>query len=300
MVPLDGAVASPAVSRIFRESRSLSLLVHGNNHVRAELGQVLSAGERLSLALQALDRIAAFESKHRLRVARVMVPPHNACSEAMMEALLFAGFEGLCCRDLTGERPAAVRGWHPADFEASVGLPVVQRTLFSAPLDELVLRAFLGHPLVLAGHHVDFKAGLEPLAAAAQRINRLGDVQWLPMDAILRSNVSTQRSSSTLHVRPWSRLFDVDAGGASSLVVDATDLPARDRDRVVIRRAADGAEVGSGSVGETIDIPGEDLMVALVHEAAGPPITPMPRRAWPFVRRRLAETRDRLLPVLPS
>jgi hypothetical protein len=51
MVPLDGAVASPAVAGIFRDHPSLSVLVHGNDHERAELGKDLAPGEMLSMAL---------------------------------------------------------------------------------------------------------------------------------------------------------------------------------------------------------------------------------------------------------
>src|SRR5205823_5164082 len=51
MVPLDATVASPAVARIFRENERLSVLVHGNDHVRAELGQALPPDERLAVAV---------------------------------------------------------------------------------------------------------------------------------------------------------------------------------------------------------------------------------------------------------
>jgi hypothetical protein len=278
----------------------LSLLVHGNDHERAELGRDLSPGERLAVALEALERVAAFEREHGLEVARVMVPPHNVCPEAMMEALLSAGFEALCYRDLEGERPTATRGWHPADFESRVGLPVVQRVLFGAPVEELVLRAFLGQPLVLAGHHVDFKDGLEPLALAAQRVNDVGNVQWLRMDAILRSNFATRRSRTTLHVRPWSRVLHVDAREADGLVIDGFALPPPDRERVIVERPSGGAAVAAGAVGELIGVPREQLVLRLAHDAVRPPVVRPRRRAWPFLRRRLSETRDRLLPVLPS
>jgi len=297
MVPLDATVANPAVARIFRENERLSVLVHGNDHVRAELGQALPPVERLAVAVEALERVATFERRHGLHVCRVMVPPHNACTEAMMEALLLAGFEGLCYRDIEGEHSSATRGWQPADFESGVGLPVVQRTVFGAPADDLVLRAVLGQPLVLAGHHVDFKEGLRPLAAAAELVNDLGDVRWVRMDEILRTNFRSRRSGTTLHLRPWSRLMHVDATDVEALVVEEG---ATDQDRVVVHRASDGTEAASGAVGEAIGVPREPLEVTLAYGAARPAVSGRRRRAWPLVRRRLTETRDRLLPVVPS
>jgi len=55
---------------------------------------------------------------------------------------------------------------------------VIPRIPLTSSDADLALRAFLGHPLIVYGHHEDVAAGLEPLADVAARVNRLGDVRW--------------------------------------------------------------------------------------------------------------------------
>ena len=87
MIPADAWFAHPRAVKLFRSRRDrLSLLVHGNNHVRRELA---APGSELIPALaQARRRVAAFERRSGVRVARVMAPPHGACGEQAMAALL--------------------------------------------------------------------------------------------------------------------------------------------------------------------------------------------------------------------
>ena len=96
-IPLDLWWASKKAVRIFRESSDvLSLLVHGNDHVYHELDRTQSDRERTAFLAQALRRVDRFERRYGLPVARVMAPPHGACSRATAEALLPTGFEALC------------------------------------------------------------------------------------------------------------------------------------------------------------------------------------------------------------
>jgi hypothetical protein len=96
-IPLDLWWASKKAVRVFRESSDvLSLLVHGNDHVFHELDRTQSDRERTAFLAQALRRVDRFERRYGLPVARVMAPPHGACSRATAEALLPTGFEALC------------------------------------------------------------------------------------------------------------------------------------------------------------------------------------------------------------
>ena len=73
----------------FGENRHvLSLLVHGNDHVREELNRPRSDPEALALLAQALQRVAALETRAGVGVSRVMVAPHGLCTEQMMRAML--------------------------------------------------------------------------------------------------------------------------------------------------------------------------------------------------------------------
>jgi hypothetical protein len=196
-VPLDGWFAHPGALRALRESEGrLSLAVHGNDHYGGELARPQTSGEALALAAQALRRVAAFERRTGVEVDRVMVPPHERCSQATAAALHRCGFEALTVtqpypwlgdggRSWLAHPPEAgpLVGWHPAgDVE---GLPVLLRhPIAGRSLPEMTLRAFLGQPLILYGHQSDLDRGLDILAEAAADIERLGQTHWCSLGEI--------------------------------------------------------------------------------------------------------------------
>jgi hypothetical protein len=98
------------------------------------------------------------------------------------------------------------------------GLPNVLRLDFGHPREELVLRAFLGQPLVIYGHHDDLADGLDVLADVAGQVNQLGDVRWTALDAIVRAGAQTRLEGGTLHVRPLARRVEIEIpAGVSEL-----------------------------------------------------------------------------------
>jgi hypothetical protein len=195
MPPIDGWLAHPRVVRLLREHPSqLSLCVHGNDHLGPELGRILSPASGLALAEQALARAAAFERRTGIPFERVMVPPHEQLTEAAAQGLRAAGFASVCVSRpypwIAPTRPGAaaalsagppqrgaLAGWEPRELVAG-GLPVLLRTGFNAPREDLLLRAFLGQPLILYGHHDRLAHGLDVLADATAAIDALGNVRW--------------------------------------------------------------------------------------------------------------------------
>jgi hypothetical protein len=197
MVPLDAWYAHPRALRALRESDgALSLLVHGNDHYGGELGDLYGEDEALAQAAQALRRVRAFERRTGLGVDRVMVPPHEKCSQAAAAAMRRCGFEALTVtqpypwlgdggRSWLAHPPAAgpLVGWHPVDH--AEGLPVLLRhPIAGRSLPEMTLRAFLGQPLILYGHQTDLDEGLDVLAAAAADVERLGPARWCSLGEI--------------------------------------------------------------------------------------------------------------------
>ena len=239
MVPLDSWLVHPRVAGLFRRGSSrLSVCVHGNDHTGPELGRLRSDDDAVALAEQALRRADRFERRARVPVARVMVPPHERLSEPAARALLTCGFEGVCVTRpypwtrqgpetpwLT--RPADVGplvAWRPAEIVAG-GLPLMLRVPFGHAREDLVLRAFLGQPLVLYGHHGDLHGGLDLLAEAAAFVNRLGPVRWAPLDELTRGLVETRRSGRVLTLRPFARRIAVEVPeGVEEVHVDAGAL----------------------------------------------------------------------------
>jgi hypothetical protein len=306
MVPLDGWFAHPEAASLVRERRSLSLLVHGNDHLAHELGR--ADGAALALAAQAQRRIAAFERRGGLGVSRVMAPPHEACSEAIARALPRTGFEAVTMTrpfpwlarrpdEWLAATPQAGRlaGWHPADLTPT-GLPVMLRHPLGGrghSPDELVLRAYLDQPLILYGHQADLADGLDLLAELAADVGRLGPVSWGSLAALAATNLERRREGECLRVRPYGRRVEVDVpAGVSTLIVERP--PGSVADDTVRGPAA------SVRFGEPLAVtPGERVELNLVAaDAVSPASVSGPRpRAWPVARRIAAEARDRAAPL---
>lgn len=307
MVPLDARVAHPKAIRLLREQAGISLCVHGNDHFSGELGRVREQNEALPLAAQALRRVEAFEQRTGVPVSRVMVPPHEECSEPMAAALARTGFAAISMTRpfpwlspppqhwLTAAgKDQALAGWQPADVTAS-GLPVLLRhpladAHFSAA--ELALRAYLDQPLILYGHHDDLADGLDVLAERSAAVNRLGPVRWDSMEALAAANVRWRLEGDLLRLRPYSRqiTFEVPAAARQAVVEPPW--------------SADGELVqtpnGAVPAGEPFVVAGPgplNLDLVRPDTVAAQDVPAPPRRLKPLVRRLAGEARDRMAPA---
>ena len=299
MIPLDAGWTHRDAVRAFREGNDvLSLLVHGNDHLRGELARPRGEDEAAALVARALERISAFERRTGLRVARVVAPPHEIWGEAVARAMLAGGLEAMCADPEEGWLGALAGGdpladWWPAARVAG-GLPVVPRSLLTTAPGDLRLRAYLGQPIVLYGHHWDLSGGLDRLAAAAAEVSAMGEVEWTSLDRIARSCVATRNRDGVFEVRMHARRTEVEVppGVGTARVVlppGAETVPGE----AVAWRA--GERSGGAAPGEAIPLSGAPAVeLRLVRQPLPhrrPP--PAPRRVWPLVRRSLTEGRDR-------
>lgn len=308
MVPIDGWFAHPTAVRALRQGAgSLSLLVHGNDHSKHELGRPAAAAEGTALAAQALRRVAAFERRTRTRVDRVMAPPHEACSEGAVRGLRRCGFEAI---SMTRPYPwiestprswlarpqsaDALVGWGPGGFVE--GLPLLLRhPLAQRSPTELALRAFLGQPLILYGHHEDLLHGPDALLEAAEDVNRLAPARWCSLGEIAATSFETRRQGSHLAVRLLNRRTRIEVPAGVEEV--SFELPTSGLRPDLQLLEANGAPL---SLGEPLRVgAGEGLEVRLrPHDSVQVDAVPAPRRRPLAVARRLAsEGRDRLRPL---
>ncbi len=131
IIPLDCWYAHPSAARQFRPGEPLSLTMHGNDHVFHELGQRLKATDAVPLFEQAIRRVSRLERSAGIRVDRIMVPPHETCSDEMMESMLQPGIEAVCrapvwWREWTPDRIRTAR-WAMGEISPS-GAPVLGAT----------------------------------------------------------------------------------------------------------------------------------------------------------------------------
>lgn len=312
-VPFDAWYVNAGAARIFREHRdSLSLLVHGNNHTHRELAGGRDPQERLALMRQALRRIERLDRESGVATARVMAPPHGACSEAMMDALRDAGFEAACIS------PASVRaanpdvrwagslGLHPA---AVIGrLPVLPRFRLEPHREGSVwLAAYLDQPVIPVGHHWDLAGGLDLLVHTAEVINGLGDVVWGDVGSLGRRNYRSRIVGSGLWLQPFSRRLEVVVPeNVDHLRIEAPWLAATESRclwRMVPPPGSKDGQVAETLSGSCFPVrPGTCLTMELQPLLPPPSVSSKPPRTRPAViaRRLLVEVRDRAMPLLPE
>ncbi len=300
-VPADHWHVSRDAAAIFRAAPGLSLALHGNSHLHAELARELPPDRRRRVVAQALRRAESLERRAGVRVSRVMVAPHERCSDGMAETLAQSEVEALCYGwgERGPERPLA--DWAPADLRRS-GLPVLPRRPLAAPRGELALRAYLDQPLILGLHHGDLAGGLEPLAEAAREIDAIAAPRWGSLHEIARADVSTRLDGSTLRLRPYARRFAVRVPPSADRL--SIELPAThatpEQERLFLRRGVETVELplDGGRSGPVPVSAGEQLELVLrrVDSFDHRQLPAPPPQPWAFQRRLLAEGRDRLSP----
>lgn len=298
-IPLDGWLVHPGAVQVFRESTHVSLLIHGNNHVKAELTQPSSEAEAAPLLAQALRRVAALERRSGVSVDRVMVAPHGVCSAMTMRAMVRIGFESICYS--WRSRKTAVSGWEVGDFVA--GLPLIPRVPLVDSDAEVVFLAFLGQPVVLYGHHTDLASGLGVLSEAARAMTSMGDVRWISLGDICRSNFETMEAGTTQRIRLFSRrVIVMPSEGIEELSVEVPATHDEASVETVVFRERDHVPVAQSLTDRVAHFPVSGTGPVEVSLVASEPIDANevpnpPWRPWPLLRRTLSEARDRLHPA---
>lgn len=296
-IPLDAWFVDQRAVRLFMSSKSqLSLLFHGNNHVKRELARLTTDERALREMGQALNRIRGFERRTGLPVSRVMAPPHGDYSPTTARALARLGFSALTVGTPypwmpSSEPRQSLAGWRPAEFVE--GLPIIPRHHLRGDHEELVLRAFLRQPLVIYGHHTDAAQGVEVFSEAARRIRSLGEVSWMDLDAIVRTNAETFDAGERTLVRMYSRNATIDLDRPATVVVEFVD------DHELDVEVTAGGQVYPGPGPHAIESGGLVNVSARPRDRVDPCRIARPRPTlWPRTRRLITEARDRLLPAI--
>jgi len=301
-VPLDAWYAGRRAVDVFHGNpERLSLLIHGNDHTRNELGCACTDGDALRRLAQALRRVARFERKTGLRVERVIAPPHGGCSESVLAQAPRVAIEALCtsaaplARCLNQTRLPLDFGLLPAWFGPG-NCPVIRRWDLVYGLMPLRLAAFLDQPIIAYGHHRDCAEGFGQLAEIANQVNTWSETAWTNMGTILRGNYRIKRDTELMHVQMCSRHVHVPVPeGVSHVAVHADSAPGR-----ISVASSDGpAEECTPGVPFHVTSPRSLRLRMRSFEAIDPvTVRPPAYRVWPSVRRALSMGRDRLLPIV--
>jgi hypothetical protein len=305
IIPLDCWYAHPSAARQFRPGEPLSLTMHGNDHVFHELGLPVEIAEAMPLFEQAIRRVSKLERRTRLRVDRIMVPPHESCSDEMMESMLQPGIEAVCrapiwWREWSPERIRTAR-WSMSELSPS-GAPVLGRHKIAdlRSSDEVLLNLYLDQPAILYGHHVDVADGYDVLAEAAGRLSSVEGLTWTSLSSIARANSITRSDGDVLRVRLFSRRAAVDvAPGTRALQVELPLYESFASDRLVRGGREYEITAQNGVARATIPLDDAATRVELRLVRQGPASRTQPGLAPHAVARRATrELRDRMHPLL--
>lgn len=307
-VPLDAWYVHRPTVAVFQQYRDqLSLVVHGSTHVAKELARGSAVEETDTLLRDALVRIAKLEQRSGLRVARIMIPPHGACSERTLTRMAQLSFEAACVssgslrwynREATWVRTMGMR---PCDVVG--GLCVFHRFRLSRACEMDVLSAALFHqPIIPVGHHYDLAGGPDLLREVASLIDSVGPVKWASMEKMARSYYSQKIDGSILRVRPHTKRVripvpcSVDQLSIEKLgfVPDNSLLWWRGNREPWKWRFHEPGETIRGIRGQIVDV----LFSEVPHAMSTAVHTTRRLCLWPLVRRNLAEARDRLSPLV--
>ena len=300
-IPLDTWFTHAATAALFRNHPNrISLVVHGNDHVKHELARPYTRPERVGLLQQAIHRIQRLEQRAGVPVCRVMVPPHGACSEVMLGELPRHGFKAACIShgSLRAHNPTSpwvgTLGYRPS--ELILGCPVSPRWGLAGNTTNVILvAAYLKQPLILRGHHQDLKAGLEILNQNAQMINSLGRVSWSNMTKLSRGNFQWRQDGSVYRLKPLGQKITVKLpADVKRLVIDNPGEGVWESWQIT---GADGAR-SVVRAGELISLTEKHAGVltieTIITQTASAKYAGFRWQMSAFVRRLLTESRDRL------
>jgi hypothetical protein len=283
--------------------------MHGNDHTSGELGLPLNGEKSSRLLAQAIRRIASFEQRSGVSVARVMAPPHGAFREGFADAMLNLGYEAACVSR------ASLTSWNkekvwPSSFGHSVaefvgtGLPIIPRQVLARGHEgSYRLAAFLNQPIIPHGHHQDCAGGLDLVAHVVDAISSLGDVVWSDMRSISRSNYLTRQTGDVLFVRMLARRISLPVSNDVRQIVverpwvtDEADIEfVVDQEK---SRTSLVEQAGSRSPALILEKGSNVEIYSPPPKAIDPLVVKSPGfKPWTVTRRLLAEARDRMVPL---
>ena len=307
-IPLDSWYVNRKTADLFKQNQDrLSLLIHGNDHTFNELGRYYRGDERKQILLQAIARIAKLEHRSSIKVARVMAPPHGACSEAFLEEMSRTGFEAICVSNGSLVYHNKSADWLKTigirEYDVVRGFPILPRFRLSKDChNSILLAAVLNQPIIPVGHHHDLEEGLEILRETSGFINSLGTVHWMDLKSMIRSQYACKFSNSTLNIRIYSKRIEVPIPKSiDRVVIDDSRKQGVAHGSMFWRTVGEKPEWKQLSFRKIDGVtPGKRIEIA-DHSGILPPeckTNNLQFNLYPILRRQLTEARDRVLPAV--
>ena len=228
VIPLDAGSVHRETAALFRERPDqLSILIHGNKHLKFEFMRDRPAAERIAILAEARRRMSSLAELHKLSVCAVAEPPYGIFRSSYVQALAALQYEAVLCtiRQFLQCNPASAQspsfGLGAAECMPG-GLAMIPRIPAAAGWEtESVLAAFLGQPVVIAGHHFDADRKLSFIEQLVDHVNGLGPVNWSNLSDVAASRFVWRKEGATVRIRAFSRRIVASIpDGVNAMVVE--------------------------------------------------------------------------------
>ncbi|MGI8959998.1 MAG: hypothetical protein ACR2IV_09610, partial [Bryobacteraceae bacterium] len=301
-IPWNYNRTSPSVVELFRARwPSLSLCIHGCDHVRDEFSAAKVSTSRQLIALS-LERMRRLSQVTGLACDKVMIFPRGEFSGSAMQALrestLVAGVNTELIDTQTGRGVKVEELLQPA-ITAYSGFPLFLRRPPSEPIANFALDLLLGKPCLVGMHHNYFRGGDEKFIALVKSLNALDStLTWTSLESIVAQTCSIRLTpgpdpevrlfSSCTRVAPQKSLTEARFSKREPLVAKTFNA------------SVDGRETDCTRQDGTICFPGQlnqaqatliNIEISPVEEVAVTSSS-LPYRIKVAARRRLSRIRD--------
>ena len=159
------------------------------------------------------------------------------------------------------------------------------------------IAAFLVQPIIFTAHHTDCAHGLDLFRSLADACNSIGTVLWTGARAMTESNYMTMASGETLRIRSFSNRIVVKRDAHVKQIV--IGMPGRSEVRIDCNTSPQQIKSPACFLSLNYSDGGGNLLeVAGVRSFVCPAEQGVAVSVWPWLRRRLCEGRDRILPYV--
>ena len=223
MIPIDyKKIGRKALNILKMNNSRLSVIMHGNNHLKNEMLISSTKQQKRKILEQALWRMNHFSNKTGLKFSRAMVFPHDRGSIYTIRMMRKIGFQALFMQmsypiDIKHEYKTinSLLEMFPSDNSVE-GFPIINRHSMEAHYSDhnwqhkILFHAWLGKPIIPWTHHYFFKYGLEEIEEKIDFINRHISPEWTNILEILNGNYTIANRKERVYINIYSNILTID------------------------------------------------------------------------------------------
>jgi hypothetical protein len=206
-VPRNYKKTHDSTVELFRESDHLGICIHGFAHTPKEFGNE-DFDTLFSKAMLARNLIDMFTKKTGIPSVKCMVFPQGTFSKAALKALKLTNYlaainSHYISTDVDQNEELTLGNFLTPAVVMRNGFPLFHRRIPTSDPVHFRIAAFLGKPIILVQHHIDFRNGYNQIASCVDELSEnIPGIQWVSLESIL-SKCHWRRINSDNSVSVW-------------------------------------------------------------------------------------------------